>query len=73
MAEVGFITQEQRERALRTPLKIQTREGAHFSKAPYFTEFIRRQMEKKYGKEILVEAKDTLGDGGTPGSQEEYR
>jgi len=25
------------------------------------------------GSEILVEAKDTLGDGGTPGSQEEYR
>jgi segregation and condensation protein A len=25
------------------------------------------------GAEILVEAKDTLGDGGTPGSQEEYR
>ncbi len=25
------------------------------------------------GAEILVEAKDTLGDGGVPGSQEEYR
>jgi segregation and condensation protein A len=25
------------------------------------------------GAEILVEAQDTLGDGGTPGSQEEYR
>ena len=55
MAEVGFITQEQRERALRTPLKIQTRESAYFSKAPYFTEVIRLQMERKYGKDVLYQ------------------
>ncbi len=53
MVEVGFISQEQKEKALRAPLKIQTRESAYFSKAPYFTEFIRQQIERKYGKETL--------------------
>lgn len=55
MAEVGFITQEQRDRAVRAALRIQPRESAYFSKAPYFTEFIRLQMEKKYGKEMLYQ------------------
>ena len=55
MAELEFISQEQKERALRTPLKIQSRESAYFSKAPYFTEFIRHQVERKYGKEKLYQ------------------
>jgi penicillin-binding protein 1A len=55
MVEVGFISQDQKERALRTPLKIQPRESAYFSKAPYFTEFIRHQIERKYGKEKLYQ------------------
>ncbi len=55
MADVGFITEAQRQQALRTPLKIQSRESAYFSKAPYFTEVIRRQMERKYGKDILYQ------------------
>jgi penicillin-binding protein 1A len=53
MTELGFITQFQKDKALRTPLKIQSRDSAFFSKAPYFTEFIRHQVEKKYGKEKL--------------------
>ncbi len=55
MTELGFVSQEQREKALRTPMKIQTRESAYFSKAPYFTEFIRHQVENKYGKEKLYQ------------------
>lgn len=55
MVEVGFISQDQKERVLRTPLKIQPRESAYFSKAPYFTEFIRHQIERKYGKEKLYQ------------------
>jgi penicillin-binding protein 1A len=55
MADVGFITEAQREQAFRTPLKIQSRESAYFSKAPYFTEVIRRQMERKYGKDTLYQ------------------
>ena len=53
MTELGFISQEQKEKTLRTPLKIQPRGSAFFSKAPYFTEFIRIQVERKYGKEKL--------------------
>jgi len=41
--------------ASRTPLRIQSRESAYFSKAPYFTEFIRHQVERKYGKEMLYQ------------------
>jgi penicillin-binding protein 1A len=53
MTELGFVSQEQKEKALQIPLKIQSRESAYFSKAPYFTEFIRHQVERKYGKEKL--------------------
>ena len=55
MTELGIISQEQKEKALRIPLKIQSRESAYFSKAPYFTEFIRQQVERKYGKEKLYQ------------------
>ncbi|MGQ9775654.1 MAG: penicillin-binding protein 1A [Thermodesulfobacteriota bacterium] len=53
MAELNYITQGQKEAALRAPLRIQSKETIFFSKAPYFTEFIRQQVEKKYGKERL--------------------
>ncbi len=55
MTELGFVSQEQREKALRVPLRIQSRESAYFSKAPYFTEFIRHQVERKYGKEKVYQ------------------
>ncbi len=55
MTELGFISQEQKQKALQAPLKIQSRESAYFSKAPYFTEFIRHQVERKYGKEKLYQ------------------
>ena len=55
MTKLGFISPEQKEKNLRIPLKIQSRESAYFSKAPYFTEFIRHQVERKYGKEKLYQ------------------
>jgi len=55
MTELGFVSQEQKEKTLQIPLKIQSRESAYFSKAPYFTEFIRHQVERKYGKEKLYQ------------------
>jgi penicillin-binding protein 1A len=55
MTELGLISQEQREKAFRIPMKIQSRESAYFSKAPYFTEFIRHRVERKYGKEKLYQ------------------
>ena len=55
MVELGFISKEQKEKVLQTQLKIQSRESAYFTRAPYFTEFIRQQVEKKYGKEKLYQ------------------
>jgi penicillin-binding protein 1A len=55
MTELGFVSREQKEKALRMPLKVQSRESAYFSEAPYFTEFIRHQVERKYGKEKLYQ------------------
>jgi penicillin-binding protein 1A len=55
MTDLGFISQEQKEKVQQTPLRIQSRESAYFSKAPYFTEFIRQLVERKYGKEKLYQ------------------
>jgi len=55
MTELDFISKEEKEKALRIPLKIQSRESAYFSKAPYFTELIRHQVERKYGREKLYQ------------------
>jgi len=55
MAELGFISNEQKQKAIRTPIKVQPRESAYFTKAPYFTEFIRQHIERKYGKEKLYQ------------------
>jgi penicillin-binding protein 1A len=55
MTELNFISQEEKEKALRIPLKIQSRESAYFSKAPYFTQLIRHQVERKYGREKLYQ------------------
>jgi len=55
MVEVGYINEGQKERALKTSLRIQSRENAYFSRAPYFTEFIRHQVERKYGKDKMYQ------------------
>jgi penicillin-binding protein 1A len=55
MAELGYITPAQKEQALRTPLRIQARENAYFSKAPYFTEYVRHYVERRYGKEKVYQ------------------
>ncbi len=51
MLHLGFISHEDRNQALAQPLKIESKESVRFSKAPYFSELIRQQVEKKYGKE----------------------
>jgi len=55
MVELKFISQEEKEKALRIPPKIQSKESAYFSKAPYFTELIRHRVERKYGKGKLYQ------------------
>ncbi len=55
MSELGFISNQEKEKAFKTQLKIQPKGSAYFSKAPYFTEFIRQLVERKYGKEKLYQ------------------
>lgn len=55
MLHLGFISREDQEQALQEPLILQPKENACFSKAPYFTEWIRQQVERKYGKERVYQ------------------
>ncbi|MBE9547723.1 MAG: PBP1A family penicillin-binding protein [Proteobacteria bacterium] len=52
MAEDGYLTQEEKEQALKTPLKLkQSKQEEKI--APYFTENIRRYIQVKYGSNVL--------------------
>ncbi|MDY7032366.1 MAG: PBP1A family penicillin-binding protein [Thermodesulfobacteriota bacterium] len=53
MVEEGYITQENRDDALNTSLELKERENRLIKKAPYFTEHIRRYLERKYGSNTL--------------------
>ena len=53
MREEGYITKEEEVEAYREPLKIIGKEEDYFRRAPYFTEYVRQYLVKKYGKERL--------------------
>jgi penicillin-binding protein 1A len=53
MREEGYITPEQEQEALRSDIVITSKEENPFQKSPYFTEHIRKYLEKKYGRELL--------------------
>ena len=53
MREEGYITREQEIRAYRERLKIIGKEDNYFQRAPYFTEYVRQYLVKKYGRERL--------------------
>ncbi len=53
MCEEGFITEETRDRALQATLQIYGKEINTFERAPYFSEYVRRYLLKKYGKDLL--------------------
>lgn len=52
MQEVGYITQEEREAAKKDPLPTEKNPIVQ-TKAPYFVEYVRRQLEPKYGVDML--------------------
>jgi len=52
MQELGFITQEQKEEALATPIVLSGLEKK-LSPAPYFTDFVLRELLKLYDEEIV--------------------
>ena len=55
MLSEGFITDDQWKEALETEIIVnESREEENtFAKCPYFSEYIRRYVEKQYGKDLL--------------------
>jgi len=55
MQSAGYITQEQLDSLAKEPLTINVEEEGTSWKAPYFVEYIRRYIERKYGDSYLYE------------------
>jgi penicillin-binding protein 1A len=53
MVKVGYITEAQEKEAYDTRLLITKMNESAFGNSQYFTEYIRRYLEKKYGKDLL--------------------
>jgi penicillin-binding protein 1A len=53
MREENFITEQEEKEALSRPIPVNRTAESSFEKAPYFTEYVRRVVESKYGREAL--------------------
>jgi len=53
MREAGYITEDQKKEALMTDIIINDTEENAFEKTPFFTEYIRKYLEKKYSRDLL--------------------
>jgi len=53
MVEEGYITNIQATEAINTQLDIKPRRNLYIEKVPFYTEHVRRHLEKEYGKEAL--------------------
>ncbi len=53
MVEEGYISNIQATEAINTPLDIKPRRNLYIEEVPFYTEHIRRHLEKKYGEEAL--------------------
>ena len=56
MQEQRYITAAERAEAEKAPLQFKQQENINISQAPYFTEYIRQIIEKKYGSKGLYES-----------------
>ncbi len=54
MAEVGFISQEQAEAALKQPLRLKPWRADWLKECGYFTEYVRALLEDRFGKEQVA-------------------
>lgn len=54
MVEVGFITQEEADRALSKPLDLVLRRD-RLNLAPYFSEYVRQYLEEQYGAKAIYQ------------------
>jgi penicillin-binding protein 1A len=55
MVEEGYITNIQATEAINTNLDIQARRNWYIEEAPFYTEYVRQYIEKKYGTDILYQ------------------
>ncbi len=55
MVDEGFITNLEATAAINTPLDIKPRRNWYIEEVPFYTEHVRRYVEKKYGKEMLYQ------------------
>jgi penicillin-binding protein 1A len=53
MMEEGYITRQQAEEAAAAEIKLNISPENTFEKAPYFTEYVRKYVEQKYGRDLL--------------------
>jgi penicillin-binding protein 1A len=53
MVAEGYITNVEASDALRTKLNIKPRRNWYLEKVPLYTEYVRRYVQKKYGRDIL--------------------
>jgi penicillin-binding protein 1A len=53
MLNDGHIDSEQVDEALKTPVEIMGKDNRQIMKSPYFTEHVRRYIERKYGSDSL--------------------
>ena len=53
MVEEGYITNIQATEAINTQLDIKPRRNLYIEKVPFYTEHVRRHLEKKYGSDVL--------------------
>jgi penicillin-binding protein 1A len=52
MLEEGYISKEAHDEALNTPLQIQAPTERVFDKAPDFSEYVRRYLMERYGRDV---------------------
>ena len=55
MVAEGYITNIQASEALNQPLNIKHRRNWYLEKVPYYTEYVRQYVEKKYGRDLLYD------------------
>ncbi|NCO74809.1 MAG: penicillin-binding protein [Cyanobacteria bacterium] len=54
MADLGWITPEEAEKAKKTPLKIGKSKAWQSSKLPYVTDAVREELIKRFGQETVI-------------------
>ena len=55
MLEQKYITAQEKQEAEKAPLHMKLQENINLTQSPYFTEFVRQTIEKKYGSKAVYE------------------